>query len=658
VAATAKTQPASGPAAAPIPAMSTGRYLFVLAIAFVLTWVLGYWIRQAEIVTLACQVTEAAPAIPAVVALLFLLALNPLLRLLPGLRGLRNGEITLIYVFVVIATTMFACSIVRYLIANLSGAYYFNSPENPIGQLAANLPSWLSPTSSLVHKQLYESSPSGQVPWAVWATPIATWTGLFMLMGGSLLGLMMLVSDRWIDQERLSFPLVQLPLEMMGQGTSGHFFRNKAMWIGFGTAAALNFYNATKAVFFGGPAGGLRFDIGADVREFPLAAFLPMSIHLRPELIGLGYLVSTEVSFSIWFSFFLHKLQALILVFSGMKLDNIPFTREQGMGAYFVLGVILLWKDRRVMLEAYRSVFGGQQAGSNTRYRWALVSVLVGALGVIIIWTVAGMEAWLAISYLVVLLLVAVVYARARAETGIPLLWLYPIGGQYAAFFNFLGSAPIMGYSRSLLSPTIFALNGVFSRGFFPTVAAYQIEGLRLGRQTGVDWRRIAMTCMLAIGWGTVAAFIFHLQPYYGRGAITMQGGIWGTRDAQETFKAILRYSTSPKAPDTNSIVATLFGGGFSAILAAARARWMGFPLNPIGYAVACAYGSLVWGPFLLTWLIKTVVLHYGGGRAYVATIPAFLGFALGHFITAGVIWGSLAATLGGPFQYWSIWFG
>ncbi len=43
-----------------------------------LTWILGYWIVQAEVVVLACQVTDAVPAIPGLGALL--LPLNPLRR--------------------------------------------------------------------------------------------------------------------------------------------------------------------------------------------------------------------------------------------------------------------------------------------------------------------------------------------------------------------------------------------------------------------------------------------------------------------------------------------------------------------------------------------------------------------------------------------------
>lgn len=78
--------------------------------------------------------------------------------------------------------------------------------------------------------------------------------------------------------------------------------------------------------------------------------------------------------------------------------------------------------------------------------------------------------------------------------------------------------------------------------------------------------------------------------------------------------------------------------------------RFFGFPFHPLGYAMACSYGELLWGPFLLTRTIKSLLLHYGGPQAYLAALPGFLGFALGHFVVAGALWG--------PFLRCGVWFG
>ncbi len=655
--ATLEAQPRPGPQVRRSPEQVYVRFLLALVIALTLTWLVAYWIRQSEIIILACQVTEAVPPIPAVVVLLVLVLLNPLLRRIPRLRGLSSGEIAIIYVFTTVATTMFGCAIVRFLISLLSAGHYYSSGEFPMEPIVSNLPAWLAPKNPLYYKALYEGAPSGLVPWHAWWIPILAWAGFFTLLGGALLGAMMLMADRWIDHERLAFPLVQLPLEMMGKGQAGSFFKNRAMWIGFAAAAALNLYKASNAVWGGGRTGTLYFTLGQRTFEYPWAAVVPVSIHIRPELIGLGYLVSTEVSFSIWFSWVLHQIEAIWLSALGMRVEGIPFVREQGIGVYFMLGLILLWKDRQVLAQAWQGWFGRQHKESP--HRWGLLALGLGAAGVLMFWTAAGMDAWLAVVYLISILLVGIVYARARAETGVPLVWSFPFMKPQGVIYDFLGTAPITGYSPTLLSPTVFALFTFLSRGFFLGQGANSIEGLALGRKTRVRWSQMTTALLLALAYGTVVAFIFHLQPYYQRGAIGLQeGGIWGDRESRAAYMGVINAVSSPQAPNPRNIGAALFGAGLAGVLSLVRWRFMGFPLNPIGYAVACSYGSLVWGPFLIVWLIKTVILHYGGGQAYLKSMPAFLGFALGHFITAGAIWGSLSATLGGIFRRWSIWFG
>lgn len=63
------------------------------------------------------------------------------------------------------------------------------------------------------------------------------------------------------------------------------------------------------------------------------------------------------------------------------------------------------------------------------------------------------------------------------------------------------------------------------------------------------------------------------------------------------------------------------------------------FPLHPLGYEVATAFGDLVWWPFL---------------RA----VPLFLGFALDHFFVAGVLWGLIGAFWPDAARAYGVWFG
>ncbi len=634
------------------------RIAMMLVLALVLTWICGYWVRQAEIIVFAAQITEAVPSIPGVGVLVLLVAINPLIRRLPLVRRLSSGEIVVVYLLVTVATMMFGCGVGRYLIADISAPFYFTqTPGTPLDKLAPYIPAWLSPSDPVVHLWLHETSPTGQVPWNVWWLPIASWAGFFMLLGGTMLCLMLLMAETWIDHERLVFPLVRLPMEIMGVGTTRSFFHNPVTWAGIGLATLLNVIQIVRSVFFGAPStAGLYINPDKHLVDYPWRALRPLGTRLRLEVIGLGYLVSTEVSFSIWFFCLFIKLQALGFAMAGYRRQEIPFAEEQGIGAYLVLGIVLLWKSRSAIQGAWRGLISGRAQGQENQssLRWALLGVVVGIFGLVMFLTSAGMKLWLAGTYLAIILMVAIAYARIRAEAGAPMVWAFPSGQSHKVIVNFLGQGPVIGSKADLASPTIFTMMQIVSRGYFLSVSGYEIEGIRMGQQTGVNWRQISTTLLLGIGFGMIASFIFHLEPFYGW---LGTAGPWGAQMSRHAYGDLLHAAQTPKPPDIPRILATSFGGLLIASLTGARSAWLSFPLHPIGYALACAYGGTIWGPFLVVWLLKSLILRYGGSQLYLKVLPGFLGLALGHFLTAGFIWGLLSSVLGGPFLRWHVWF-
>ena len=67
--------------------------------------------------------------------------------------------------------------------------------------------------------------------------------------------------------------------------------------------------------------------------------------------------------------------------------------------------------------------------------------------------------------------------------------------------------------------------------------------------------------------------------------------------------------------------------------------RYVGFPFNPVGYAVAG--GSVMekraWFSILLAWALKTTILTVGGPRLYRRFVPFFAGLILGQHIVGGL---------------------
>ena len=168
----------------------------------------------------------------------------------------------------------------------------------------------------------------------------------------------------------------------------------------------------------------------------------------------------------------------------------------------------------------------------------------------------------------------------------------------------------------------------------------------------------MAVVVMLALVVGLGVAYYFHLVPYYQYGAVHLRGDIWGSGLAQADFGEVMAATRAPIAPDAGRIVATGWGVVVTGALIRLRQSLGWSPLHPLGFAVATAYGDLVWFPFLLVWLSKVLILRYGGMKLYRAAIPGFLGFALGHVFTAGVVWGLVGAADPRIVSGYAVWFG
>jgi hypothetical protein len=344
----------------------------------------------------------------------------------------------------------------------------------------------------------------------------------------------------------------------------------------------------------------------------------------------------------------------------GFEMYGVPFEQEQSIGAYLLLGLWLLWMVRRHLAAAAREIFlrhAPPEPEAAFPRRWALLGLALSFVALCAFCRIAGMMLWVAAAYLGIVLIVALVSARIRAEAGVPLIWLFPFYQQKKVLLYTLGTKAFL--SGSLPGTlTLFALFTFLSRGYFPALIGYQAEDLKIAREARMKPSHMAILMILALLVGLFVAYYFHLTPYYKYGGVNLRGGIWGTVFAAEDYRAAATAVAAPQRPDTYRIMATVWGFLFTGVLALGRRFLIGFPFHPFGYAVATAYGELLAPSFFVVWLIKGLLLRFGGMRLYRRAIPAFLGLALGHFFTAGVIWGLLGAYGGQAFRSYGVWFG
>lgn len=637
-----------------------------LIVAIIATVIASYWIDKSEVVTLFCQITESVPPVPAVGFLVVLVLLAPVGARISRYLTLERREIIIVYVFLTVSTAMAGPAIVRFLLNTIPVLFYLATPANGFADYQQYMPTWMVPHDEEVLRTLYEGSEAGQIPWGAWTVPTVAWGIFFLSFWLILMAIMTILRRQWAEKEKLTYPLEYLPLEMTKGLDTGRllsdFFRNPVMWVGFGVAFVYNATNIVNAYIPSVQALGKYYDIGALFTERPWSAIQPLQFHYRPAVIGFGYLMSTEMALSTWVFYVLVRLVAVGGAAVGYEAAGFPYLKEQSLGAFIVLGLALLWVGRDQLREAVSEALGKvsapRTANEPMSYRTAFI-VLAGGLAVWLGWVLyAGMNLRTAVVYLVLLLLSAIVYARIRAETGVPIIWAFPYGAHHKAITQIFGSK-FLHSGDSWANATIFSTLLFMSRGYFPSLVGYQVEGWRLA--DGVKMRRRAMSWVLIIALvvGFFVAMWLHLRSYYqwGAGGLNALAG-WGSGEAERQYETLVSYAKGDAPPDLQRSLGIAAGGVVALILVLLRMVFLRFPLHPLAYGMATSFGHKLWAPLFVVWLAKTLIFRLSGMATYRALIPGFIGLALGHFFTAGVLYGLIGTFGGEQYRRYGVWFG
>jgi hypothetical protein len=157
-----------------------------------------------------------------------------------------------------------------------------------------------------------------------------------------MLCLDVLLRRQWIEHERLSYPIVQLPLAMTQP--EGRFFKSKMMWIGLAIAALINLLNGLHALYPAVPGIPLRqANIGGYFTEKPWNAMGSTPIYVLPFAVGLGYLMPLELSFSIWFFYLFWKMERVVFYLVLLSVLEDGASCGKYAGAFQFAGLSPLW---------------------------------------------------------------------------------------------------------------------------------------------------------------------------------------------------------------------------------------------------------------------------------------------------------------------------
>jgi hypothetical protein len=627
----------------------------VLLLAFILIPLNCYWIIQMERVRAGPYVTSISLFANVVFILLLFVAANvPLQRWRPG-WAFRRGELLLLYVMLSISSGICGMDLIQVLMQIIAFPFYFATPGNRWAQhLFPILPTWLTVRDPAMITPFFrgQSTLYTREHLAAWLVPTLCWVAFGTAMIVVMMCLNVLFRKQWVDRERLTFPVIHLPLEMIDN--PGPLFRNRLMWGGFAIAASISLLNGLSFLFPAVPSIQVtEYDLAPFITTKPWSAVGWTPVAFYPFAIGLGFLLPVDLLFSCWFFYLYWKMQRVVANATGWDVTpQFPYIPEQVFGAIVAIGASLLWSSRSYLREVWRAASAGSPAARRDgptealSYRGALLGAAGGTAFLLAFSVLAGMSLGWAMLFFAIYFLVVLVITRIRAELGPPVHDFHLIGPDHVMIEAF-GSRAFAGGDLGMIG-----MYWWFNRAYRGHPMPHGLEGLKMADRTRTRHREVFVGSILAGSLGMLSSMwaFTHLGYQLGTAAKFWSGHGYGW----DIYNRLNQWVTAPTPGQPGMVMAMGVGLAATLVLIALRASFFGWPFHPIGYAISGSWSmNLVWLPLLIAWMAKLTVLRYGGLRLYRAALPFFLGLILGD-VTMGTLWSLIGIALGTPtYNFW-----
>jgi len=633
-----------------------------IALALILTVLNDYWIVQLEVVRYSFA-TYAAPFYNCIFTLLVVTAINaPIKKRFPQIALTRIDLIT-IYVMVSISSAVCSHNMMEILVSLMGYAFFFQTPENHWNTLFADhLPKWLTIHDHAALKNFYYGgstiyTPANYTPWIV---PVLCWSAFCVVLLITMLCLNSILRKQWVESERLTFPIVLLPLEMTQE--SGALFLNRFMWLGFAVSGVITLLAGLHYLYPSIPYIHIvRQDIGHYLTQPPWNAVGGIMMGFYFWAIGVAFLMPLELSFSCWFFFWLVKLELVFCQATGLNqlrvpgggFDNVyPFLNSQSYGAYIGFFVMSIWTSRRYLARVFRTAFLGTKDEDESRealsYRKAILGVIAGFIFMSYFAIAMGMAPWAVVIFFTFYLVFAVIISRIRAEIGFPTHDMHMMGPQHLTM-TVVGTEHMP--KQTLIGYSLFFW---FNRTYASHPSPHEMESLKLSERTGTQAREMFRAVVIAAIFAMPIGFWMLLQTYYRNGGATANMEQWALGFGNECWNSLDRWLNMPTP--SNPTAMGFVGMGFigALLLGWMRVRFLWFPFHPLAYAIANSWGvNQLWMPLMIGSSAKFITLKFGGLRTYRRALPFFFGLILGE-IVIGSLWTLIGIALGVPtYDFW-----
>ena len=306
------------------------------------------------------------------------------------------------------------------------------------------------------------------------------------------------------------------------------------------------------------------------------------------------------------------------------------------MGGVIVLVLLGLWVARGHLRDVFRKAFKGDTNVDDSQellsYRTAVFGMIIGLLFMAIWVQRGGLPAWTVPVFLFAVFVLFIALTRVVAEAGLAAVRapITPV--------SFL----VSGVGASAIGPaglTFLGLSFSWAVNFRTFVLASCVNALKLSDEVGMRGRKRSLfwAMMLALVFSLIGSIWIILRLSYTHGGINLNPWFF-SGGASTPFEYIVPLVTTPVAANLGGWIWTAIGGAVMGLLMFVRQRLLWWPLHPLGFVISTTWmAQFVWFSVFLAWLIKSVLLKFGGPKLYRVSRPFFLGLILGHFTAAGI---------------------
>lgn len=542
-----------------------------------------------------------------------------------------------------------------HAISSISGPEYFASPENRFREsVIPFLPRWLfvDARDPRIYGLFEGLAPGASIPWVLWAKPLYGWLSGCLATVMAAFFVSVLFFKQWHEKERLVFPMATFPVALLHESEGSRVptvFRDKIFWVGFAFTAGIVAWNIAGYFVISLPRITL-FDRDLTKAVHIGHHFPDYYLKVQPLLMGLAYLCPLDILFSFWVFNFVNIFKVGMLNRTGFAVGlpgqsttGAELTMLEAHGALVVLVVWSVWVAREHLKETLQKAFRGHRSkddGAPVSYRvaWVGLALSTVALGG---WFISiGLSPSAMALQMILIFICYFGLTKYAATTGF--VFLTPAGGKGASIlYSLMGTAHMSPRSQAmtrLVSDHIF-LGSPIRTTVMPAIPhMFRMLANPLKRHFLI-WGSIPLAYLVGF---FVAAILFIYRCY-------LEGGLnghlvtWG----MEGLSNQVVYMEGSKVTyfDPQKTAVWMLGGLEAGAMTFLRARFAWWPLHPAALAFPTRYGF----GLLIVWLVKWVVIRYGGAKLYQQSLPFWYGAIVGYL--AGIAASSLVDAVWFPHQ-------